>query len=40
MTLPPDTRLTPDAAREVCQRAACKAYIGGSIASLGNQYVL
>jgi hypothetical protein len=32
--------LTPDVAREVCQRAGCKAYIGGSIARLGGQYVL
>jgi len=40
MTLPPDTRLTPDVARELCQRAGSKAYIAGSIASLGSQYVL
>jgi eukaryotic-like serine/threonine-protein kinase len=40
MTRPPDTRLTPDVARELCQRAGSKAYISGSIASLGNQYVL
>jgi serine/threonine protein kinase/tetratricopeptide (TPR) repeat protein len=40
MTLPTDTRLTPDIAREVCQRADSKAYIAGSIASLGSQYVL
>ena len=40
MTRPADTRLTPDVAREVCQREASKAYIAGSIASLGNQYVL
>jgi serine/threonine protein kinase/tetratricopeptide (TPR) repeat protein len=40
MTRPPDTRLTPDIAREVCQRASSKAYIAGSIASLGSQYVL
>jgi serine/threonine protein kinase/lipopolysaccharide biosynthesis regulator YciM len=40
MTRPPDTKLTPDAARELCQRAGSKAYIAGSIASLGNQYVL
>ena len=35
-----DTKLTPDVAREVCQRANSKAYIAGSIASLGSQYVL
>ncbi len=40
MTRPSNTRLTPDVAREVCQRAASKAYIAGSIASLGSQYVL
>src|SRR5208283_1800547 len=40
MTRPPDTKLTPDVAREVCQRAGSKAYIAGSIASLGSQYVL
>jgi eukaryotic-like serine/threonine-protein kinase len=34
------TKLTPTLAREVCQRAASKAYIAGSIASLGSQYVL
>jgi tetratricopeptide (TPR) repeat protein/predicted Ser/Thr protein kinase len=40
MTRPPDTKLTPEVAREVCQRAGSKAYISGSIASLGSQYVL
>jgi eukaryotic-like serine/threonine-protein kinase len=40
MTKPPDTRLTPDITRELCQRAGSKAYIVGSIASLGSQYVL
>ncbi len=40
MTRPRDTKLTPDVARELCQRAGSKAYIAGSIASLGNQYVL
>jgi serine/threonine protein kinase/tetratricopeptide (TPR) repeat protein len=40
MARPPDTRLTPDVARELCQRAGSKAYIAGSIASLGTQYVL
>jgi eukaryotic-like serine/threonine-protein kinase len=35
-----DTKLTPDIAREVCQRAGSKAYIAGTIASLGSQYVL
>jgi serine/threonine protein kinase/tetratricopeptide (TPR) repeat protein len=40
MTRPRDTKLTRDVAREVCQRADSKAYIAGSIASLGNEYVL
>ena len=33
MTKPPGTKLTPEVAREVCQRAGSKAYIAGSIAS-------
>ena len=40
MTQPADTKLTPEMARDVCQRAGGKAYIAGSIASLGTQYVL
>jgi serine/threonine protein kinase/Flp pilus assembly protein TadD len=40
MTRPSETKLTPDVARELCQRAGSKAYIAGSIASLGSQYVL
>jgi eukaryotic-like serine/threonine-protein kinase len=40
MEKPPDTKLTPDVARELCQRAGSKAYIAGSIASLGSQYVV
>lgn len=40
MTRSPGTNLTPDVAREVCQRAGCKAYIAGSIARLGVEYVL
>jgi eukaryotic-like serine/threonine-protein kinase len=40
MRRPPDTKLTPDIARELCQRARSKAYIAGSIASLGSQFVL
>ena len=40
MTRPPDTKLTPDLARELCQRAGSKVYIAGSIAGLGSQYVL
>ena len=40
MTRPAGTKLTPEVARELCQRANSKAYIAGSIASLGNEYVL
>lgn len=35
-----DARLTPELAREVCQRTAGEAVLDGSIAKLGNQYVL
>jgi eukaryotic-like serine/threonine-protein kinase len=40
MTRPPDTKLTPEVVRELCQRAGSKAYIAGSIGSLGSKYVL
>ncbi len=40
MTRPPDSKLTPEVAGELCQRAGSKAYITGSIATLGSQYVL
>jgi tetratricopeptide (TPR) repeat protein/predicted Ser/Thr protein kinase len=40
MTRPPGTKLTPDVARELCQRVGSKAYIAGSIGSLGSEYVL
>jgi eukaryotic-like serine/threonine-protein kinase len=40
MSRPRGTPLTVDVASEVCQRSAGKAYIAGSIASLGNEYVL
>jgi len=40
MTKPADTALTPQVAREVCQRTQGKAYISGSNASLGSQYVV
>ncbi|MFZ3331908.1 MAG: tetratricopeptide repeat protein, partial [Candidatus Acidiferrales bacterium] len=40
MTRPAGTKLTPKVARELCQRAGSKAYIAGSIASLGSEYVL
>ncbi|MGD0365400.1 MAG: serine/threonine-protein kinase, partial [Bryobacteraceae bacterium] len=40
MTRPPSTKLTPEVTRELCQRAGSKAYLAGSIGSLGNEYVL
>jgi eukaryotic-like serine/threonine-protein kinase len=40
MTRPTDTKLTPGVARELCQRAGSKAYIAGTIDSLGSEYVL
>ena len=40
MTRPADTKLTPEVARELCQRAGSKAYLVGSIGSLGSEYVL
>jgi len=40
MARPNNTPLTPDVTRELCQRAGSKAYVAGSIASLGSQYVL
>jgi eukaryotic-like serine/threonine-protein kinase len=36
----PGSRLTPEIARQLCQRAGSKAYLRGSIASLGSQYVI
>ena len=40
MTRPAGTKLTPQVARELCERAGSKAYIAGTIGSLGSQYVL
>jgi len=40
MEKPPDTRLTREVAREICRRANATTEIEGSIAALGNQYVL
>ena len=40
MTRPADAKLTPAVTRELCQRAGSKAYIAGSIGSLGSEYVL
>jgi eukaryotic-like serine/threonine-protein kinase len=40
MTRPVDAKLTPDVARELCVRTNSKAYLAGSIGSLGSEYVL
>jgi eukaryotic-like serine/threonine-protein kinase len=40
MGQPADARLTPDLAREICERTASAAVLEGSIRSLGSQYVL
>jgi eukaryotic-like serine/threonine-protein kinase len=40
MNQPKQARLTPEIARDVCQRTASAATIEGSISSLGSQYVL
>jgi eukaryotic-like serine/threonine-protein kinase len=40
MGRPADARLSPDLAREVCERTGSAAVLEGSIAPLGSQYVL
>jgi DNA-binding winged helix-turn-helix (wHTH) protein/tetratricopeptide (TPR) repeat protein len=40
MTKPPNTKLSADVVREVCLRTESKAYVAGSITSLGTDYVL
>jgi eukaryotic-like serine/threonine-protein kinase len=40
MAQPQDARLTPDIARELCQRAGGAAVIDGSIAQIGTEYNL
>jgi eukaryotic-like serine/threonine-protein kinase len=40
MGLSPDARLTPEVARDLCQRVGSKAYIEGSITNLGQDYVI
>jgi tetratricopeptide (TPR) repeat protein/predicted Ser/Thr protein kinase len=40
MDRPPGEQLTPDIVRDLCQRAESKAYLSGSITSLGSQYVI
>ncbi len=40
MKVPPETKLTRNVARQVCQRANSKAYIQGTIAPYDKQYVI
>ncbi len=40
MTRPPNTQITSEVAREICQRTRSKAYIGGTISAIGKEYVL
>jgi DNA-binding winged helix-turn-helix (wHTH) protein/tetratricopeptide (TPR) repeat protein len=40
MGKPADARLTPEMARDLCQRVGSKAYIESSIGNLGNDYVI
>ena len=40
MSQPKDARLTPQIAKEVCERVGGAAVLDGSIAQLGSQYVL
>jgi tetratricopeptide (TPR) repeat protein/predicted Ser/Thr protein kinase len=40
MGQPPDAKLTPQIAREICQRTASVAVLDGTIEGLGSQYVL
>src|SRR5580765_5317516 len=40
MGKPLNEKLTPEVAREICQRLGSKAYLTGSISSLGSQYVI
>ena len=39
MSQPADARLTPELAKEICERTASAAVLEGSIARLGSQYV-
>jgi len=40
MGRPPDAKLSPAIAGELCQRAGSKAYLTGSISSMGSAYVI
>jgi len=35
-----DAKLTPEIARDLCQRYGAKVYLTGSVSNLGNQYVI
>jgi serine/threonine protein kinase/tetratricopeptide (TPR) repeat protein len=36
----PDERITPELARQICQREGIKAVMNGSVATVGSQYVI
>jgi tetratricopeptide (TPR) repeat protein/predicted Ser/Thr protein kinase len=40
MGQPEDARLTPEVAREICERTGSAAVVDGSIANLGSQYIV
>lgn len=40
MGKPTDSKISPSIARDLCQRTGSKAYLSGSISSMGNQYVI
>jgi eukaryotic-like serine/threonine-protein kinase len=40
MTLPANSKITPEVAREVCLRSGSKVYLSGAVGSLGSEYVL
>ncbi|HYM78577.1 MAG TPA: winged helix-turn-helix domain-containing protein [Candidatus Dormibacteraeota bacterium] len=40
MGKPPDTRVSAEIGREICQRNGIKAMMAGSLVALGNQYLL
>jgi eukaryotic-like serine/threonine-protein kinase len=40
MTRPANTRVTPELAQEICQRTNSKVWIEGSVARIGNEYMV
>ncbi len=40
MGIPPDTKLSPTVVGDLCQRLGSKAYLSGTISSIGSQYVI